>query len=89
MCRMLYVLLNPKGSHGHGSTYLDLFLINVLKIDKSANNAKVTREYNAEGRFIDLVIELPDFFIPLEVKIWAGNQNKQLSDYYNFAKKKK
>lgn len=88
MCRMLYELLNPKGSHGQGDTYLELFMKNVLRLDKSAKNAKVAREYNADGRFIDLVIELPNLFIPLEVKIWAGDQSKQLFDYYSFAKKK-
>lgn len=89
ICRVLYELLNPKGSHYQKDTYLRLFVKNVLKIDfteKDYTSVKVFREYVLDSnRRIDLVIETRDRFIPIEVKIDAGDQDKQCYDYYQKA----
>jgi hypothetical protein len=47
ICRVLYDLLSPKGSHNQGIVYLSLFVKNVLCIDvddRILSNAVVERE---------------------------------------------
>lgn len=89
ICRMMYELLSPDGSHGQGSCYLRLFFTHVLKQEVSETmlrTAVVYREYcTADNRRIDLVIETADRFIPIEVKIDAGDQPTQCADYYQEA----
>lgn len=88
-CRLLFELLNPEGSHGQGALYLKLFFRDVLRLP-DYNMATVSREYSLPtGRRIDLVIETgKDCFIPIEVKLYADDQDKQCYDYYQEAKKK-
>lgn len=93
ICRMIADLLNPRGMHGAGSDFLKLFIDEVLKIKKFdkyfVDSAKVTAEYVTDSkRRIDLVIEIGERFIPIEVKIYAGDQNSQCHDYYYYAKGK-
>jgi len=63
-----------------------------VDIDKEVldeiSDAKVHREYQADGRQIDIVIESANRFIPIEVKIYAGDQPAQCYDYCSFAKNK-
>ena len=94
MCRVLSDLLDPKGLHYQGNTYLKLFMDMVVNpligktITLNPVKTKVTPEYSTEeGRFIDIVISDGAVFIPIEVKIYAGEQEKQLSDYAAFSKK--
>lgn len=91
ICRVLYELLSPKGSHYQGNSYLKLFFKKVLDIEISEdelNSAEVFREYQIDqGRRIDLVIKTPERFIPIEVKIYADDQERQCYDYYEEAKK--
>jgi len=93
MCRVLADLLNPKGLHCQGSAYLKLFMDTVVKpLIKKAETlnlakAKVTSEYSTDkGRFIDIVIDNGTVFIPIEVKIYASEQENQLADYAAFSK---
>lgn len=92
ICRVLYELLSPAGSHFQGNAYLKLFFDNVLHIkvsDDELETARVFREYQIdEQRRIDIVIETSKKFIPIEVKIYATDQAKQCYDYYNGAKKR-
>ena len=94
MCRVLTDLLSPKGLHYQGSTYLKLFMDMVVypfitkagKLDLS--KASVTAEYSIdEGRRIDIVLDDGKIFIPIEVKIYAGEQEQQIADYYSFSRK--
>lgn len=92
-CRFLADLMNPRGQHGQGATFLRLFLDNVLGMpvnsDEELNHAVVTTEYLIDReRRIDIVIELGQRFIPIEVKIYAGEQKSQCYDYYTFARTK-
>lgn len=91
ICRMLYELLSPKGSHGQGALYLKLFFQFVLGQEisgKELETASVYREYIIDHcRRIDLVIETETRFIPIEVKIYAGDRKGQCWDYYQEAKK--
>ena len=57
--------------------------------DEELNHAVVTTEYLIDReRRIDIVIELGQRFIPIEVKIYAGEQKSQCYDYYTFARTK-
>jgi len=94
MCRVLANLLDPKGCHYRGSAYLQIFMDTVAKpFVKNTEKldllkAKVTTEYTTdEGRFIDIVIDDGNVFIPIEAKIYAGEQEKQLADYAAFSRK--
>ena len=76
ICRVLADLLNPRGQHGMGSVYLELFLKEVLHWQAVnsdvVKHAVVTAEYLIdEDRRIDLVIETAGQFLPVEVKILA------------------
>lgn len=92
ICRVIYELINPKGSHCQKGKYLKMFCEKVLGLDFSleiCNKATVYREYViAENRRIDLYILIGGKKIPVEVKIYAGDQNRQLYDYYKFANNK-
>lgn len=90
MCRVLADLLNPMGKHGMGQLYLERFLSNVVGIiisDKDLQQAHVYKEYLiTNDRRIDIVIRSRSIFIPIEVKINAGDQKSQLYDYYKYAR---
>jgi hypothetical protein len=91
MCRVLADLMNPQGKHGQGSRYLELFWEtispNLPALD--FEHTRVTTEYViGEKRRIDIAFEDGKVFVPIEVKIWAGDQKKQLADYFAFAKTK-
>jgi formate dehydrogenase maturation protein FdhE len=101
MCRVIADLLNPKGSHYKGDLYLKSFLDVVspkkgvvsAKIDslKKLNTAKakVITEYSTDAkRRIDIVISDDNVFIPIEAKIWAGEQKDQVKDYAEYSRKK-
>lgn len=88
MCRFIGNLLEPKGKHGLGTEPLRLFIRNVLNDEDFGGNleeAIITLEDSTDnGRRVDIVIYLKDKIYPIEVKIWAGDQNEQLKDYYKF-----
>lgn len=90
MCRVLTDLLNPHGCHKHGNYYLCSFMTNVLQYklsDEQLSTAGVFAEYLIPGgKRIDIVIQGNDFFVPIEVKINAGDQDNQCYDYYQYAK---
>jgi len=91
VCRVLTELLSPTGHHGQKGAYLEIFLRDCLKLefDKEAiEKARVHREYPAGRRRIDIVIEIGNRFIPIEVKIYAGEGVDQCYDYLKFANKK-
>jgi hypothetical protein len=91
ICRVLYEILNPKGCHYQGDKYLKLFFKYVLGLDieeRECQNASVFREYVIDNqRRIDLVIETANLFIPIEVKIYADDQEEQCAAYNAKAKK--
>ncbi len=88
MCKFIGNLLEPKGKHGLGTEPLRLFIRNVLHDEDFGGNleeAIITLEDSTDnGRRVDIVIYLKDKIYPIEVKIWAGDQNEQLKDYYKF-----
>lgn len=86
-------LLNPKGSHGQESVYLELFLtqFKLTNFDTKSVNVEIEKhlgvidsEYTQGGR-IDIVIHNSkgqNIFI--ENKIFASDQKNQLLRYHNF-----
>ena len=90
VCRVLTDLLNPLGEHNNRSKYLRAFFEDVLKLknvsDKELNQIHVYKEYLIEeNRRIDIVIQSRKYFIPIEVKINAEEQESQCYDYYKYA----
>jgi hypothetical protein len=79
-------LLNPRGTHGQGSTYLELF-VKALGCGGDWHTelgmAAVATETPANGlRRYDIEIRLTDRrAIVIENKPWAGDQPLQLADY--------
>ncbi len=90
MCRFLADLLNPEGQHGCGTLFLKSFLEDVLKeyhvSDTLLAHTDVIKEFVIDhDRRIDIVIQNARFRIPMEVKIYAGEQEGQCFDYYEYA----
>ena len=86
ICRFMRELLSPFGSHYRGAIFLKSFVKKVLKLDDIPNseleNAEVLCEFvTSQHRRIDIVIKTEKYFIPIEVKIYAGDQNAQIKDY--------
>ncbi|MDT8880912.1 PD-(D/E)XK nuclease family protein [Halomonas saccharevitans] len=83
--RFLHELLNPRGRHGEGSAFLDLFLDGVLGISsQGGQHFRVRRELpTEEKRRVDMVIESPTDIIGVELKVDAADQKAQLHDYYH------
>ena len=86
-------LLNPNGSHGMGSAFLQEFLgIVGLEADYviSANEVIVERSIGTTttttGGRIDIILEDGNHALIIENKIYAGDQFHQLLRYYNYAK---
>lgn len=91
MCRFLADLLNPEGKHGCGILFLKSFVQDVLKeysmSDVLLAHTDVSKEFAIDKeRRIDIVIQNSRFFIPIEVKIYAEEQEGQCYDYYEYAR---
>lgn len=94
----LAALLNPKGKHGAGDRFLRAFIdtMDCLKdFEFDTQDAKVEIEYPignknedvTEGGRIDILITSNGKAVIIENKIYAGDQEKQLVRYNNYAKK--
>lgn len=93
LCRFLGELLDPNGSHQMGALPLACFASQVLKYDtlteEEAQHAYVVLEERIDDdRRVDISIHLKNTVWPIEVKVWAGDQESQLSDYYQYYKKR-
>jgi hypothetical protein len=87
---MIGELLDPKGRHGRGAAFLNLFLKRFPAPDFDAENARVSLEYHAgprtetSGGRIDIVLTDPRRRrIFIENKVYAGDQENQLTRYHN------
>ena len=93
ICKVLRELLSPSGSHYQRILFLKPFVKKILGLhdipDNELMKAKVSREYysTSKKRFIDLAIKTANYFIAIEVKINAGDSDKQCRDYYEEAKR--
>lgn len=100
VCRMLKELLDPNGKHGKGNKFLKLFfkvinessgeIVSDEDLDKSykSNEIVVDCEHEIDdNRRIDILIRVGARYIPIEVKIYAGEQQNQVQDYLNYCNK--
>ncbi len=92
--RLIYELLRPDGQHGFGEAFLKEFFRLVLR-KPLPEFVSVKKEYvinaledDEYGR-MDLLLEGKDCCYPIEVKIYAGDQRRQIERYAAFAKKAK
>ena len=88
-------LLNPRGSHGQGSLYLDRFLaqFGIAGQAFDSKRSKVEIEYhiggidakNSTGGRIDILLtDANTNRIMIENKIYAGDQHEQLLRYHRY-----
>ena len=94
VCKFIYELISPKGRHYQGAIFLKYFIGDVLHLDiasfsyKEWQSIEVFREYRCVSqRRIDLVIRTSERFIPIEVKLYAQDQEGQCFDYWCVAKR--
>jgi PD-(D/E)XK nuclease superfamily len=90
--RILRELLDPNGSHGQGSIFLERFVARLELPPFDFKNARVTTEVgigavtDENGGRLDLVIgDGNEKLILIENKIFAGEQENWVSRYHNFA----
>jgi len=83
IARVIADLLNPKGCHGQGHLFLDLFMRAVgLQPPKHDDAIKVTIEdQTSDGRFIDITITSNNVILGIEIKLWAAQLPNQLEAY--------
>ena len=92
--RLIALLLEPNGAHGQREVFLEKFVETLRERLRKRGvespmgnvgeigNAKVETEHSTDkGRRIDILIDLPNFVIGIENKMWAGDQKDQLKDY--------
>ena len=92
ICSFLRELLDPHGSHMQGGLFLKTFMLQVLKqnyfTDEDFAKAKVYKEVHIdEKRRIDILVSISGRLFPIEVKVYADDQDSQLVDYYNYISK--
>lgn len=81
--RIVQDILDPLGSHGQGSLFLNSLLVALgqERVDHGAPIQARREVRTSEGRRIDLVIETPTVLLGIENKPWAAQQPRQLADY--------
>ena len=87
--QILAYFLDEKQSHGQGNLFLNEFIKSFCKneIDTS-NSINICEKIISNNRRIDVYIELNNFIIAIENKVWADDQHNQLKDYSNFLEQK-
>lgn len=87
-------LLNPKGKHGQGATFLRLFLTKFGIKDFDANNATVKLEHfigrvteTSGGRVDIFITDGKGSMILIENKIYAADQENQIKRYRGYNSK--
>lgn len=100
ICRLIKAIIEPNGFHGLGNKPFELFMQNVIGVGEfeigNGRTEIVLEEQIDNNRRIDIAIYYTNndevnaqvFVYPIEVKIWAKDQDRQLYDYYNYYKHK-
>ncbi len=90
-------LLNPQGTHGLSSLFLEAFLtrlglpkdyLDVYKVSQDNKERFIGPITEEEGGRIDIIIEDGTHAVIIENKIYAEDQKNQLLRYYNYGKAK-
>ena len=90
ICRLIKAIIEPDGFHGLGNVPLLLFFEEFLGISNTELKGAeiILEEQIKDNRRVDIAIyntiNNDRYVYPIEVKIWAKDQNKQLFDYYDY-----
>lgn len=90
-------LLNPNGSHSQGAVFLRLFFEMLrtsfgkkfnweLSLDEIGGFEVTAEAHQGDYGRIDILIKTCDKCMVIENKIYAGDQERQLGRYYDYAK---
>ena len=82
--RFLFEVLNPQGTHGMGTAFLERFLAQAGLETFDVTTATVQREYQSMDIFIANAVRQA---VILENKLFAPDQPKQLQRYYKAVRK--
>lgn len=87
---ILAELLNPQGSHGLKTKFLECFVAMMKVRDFSCENARIHTQYDTGNGRLDILIEedAKKRALIIENKIYAGDQQEQLKRYNSFAENK-
>ena len=90
LCRLIKSVIEPDGFHGLGTKPLEMFFEKVLGIEKfEIDQPKIILEEKiTDNRRVDIAIYNGSQVYPIEVKIWAKDQERQLNDYYSYYENK-
>lgn len=81
-------LLDPKGSHSQGTLFLRSFL-EILKLQcTNLSDFKVHPEHVIPGGQLDILVEKENACIVIENKLGAGDQDRQIERYCEYANNK-
>ncbi len=81
-------LLNPKGDHGFGDTFLKIFVKTIIKNNFLTENVYTYCEKVVENGRVDIYIDNGSQLLLIENKIYAGDQDKQLERYHSHMSQK-
>lgn len=91
MCRFLKELLSSNGSHGMGNKFFGKFIETInddrIIFSKDDDIRVTTEKVIKDNRRIDILIKTSKQIIPIEVKIYAGEQKNQVKDYLEYSEK--
>ena len=97
--RMIAELLNPKGTHGKGSSFLKRFMslydfeftldVESVSVFTEFDIGPISKNFTSGGRIDILITDANNHALIIENKIYATDQRKQLLRYANYAKCKK
>lgn len=80
-------LLNPNGSHGLGNVFQKHFL-RLLDFEIEEELTVQTEVHIGDGR-IDITLESASYFLAIENKIYAADQDRQIERYCKYAHEQK
>jgi hypothetical protein len=89
--RYLVHLLDPTGPHDCGRLFLDHFLdvIQLPDLKKQACDFIANEHYTGGLGNIDIYLQFEESVVVIENKIWAGDQDKQLQRYAEYARSRR
>jgi hypothetical protein len=81
--RILADLLDPKGRHGQGELFLNIFLraVDLPELRRGGHVTVSIDDKTSQGRLIDITVSTDDAIMGIEVKLWSSQQKDQLKDY--------
>ena len=83
--RFLHSFLDINGEHYQNDLFVNIFIKNVLKLNDFGRVLRVKREdLTDKNRRIDFTIKSEKYFIGIEMKIDADDQEQQIYDYHKF-----